>query len=39
MTYAMESYLEEKKFNQVQCIAQSYDGASVMSGKHGGVQR
>ena len=30
--------LNEKNFDLTRCIAQCYDGASVMSGKHAGVQ-
>ena len=38
MVTAMEAYLKEREFDKVMCVAQSYDGASVMSGVHGGVQ-
>ena len=34
----MQTDLFQKDIDQLKCVAQSYDGASVMSGKHAGVQ-
>ena len=40
MTDALEGYLEKQSIeeSEVTCVAQGYDGASVMSGVHAGVQ-
>jgi len=35
---AILKFFEQSSMKDVKIIAQSYDGASVMSGQHGGVQ-
>ncbi|XP_067286712.1 zinc finger MYM-type protein 1-like [Pseudorasbora parva] len=38
ITEALERKLEEDGISQLKCVAQTYDGAAVMSGATGGVQ-
>jgi len=38
ITAAIEKELAEKGIDQLKCVAQTYDGAAVMSGAGGGVQ-
>ena len=38
ITAAIENQLVKKGIDQLKCVAQTYDGAAVMSGDVGGVQ-
>lgn len=38
ITAAIENQLVKKGIDQMKCVAQTYDGAAVMSGDVGGVQ-
>lgn len=38
ITEALERKLQEEEIGQLKCVAQTYDGAAVMSGAAGGVQ-